>query len=93
MPFQIIKPDQNWDFLGKRRLCLGVSVGLILLGLLALPFKGMKMGIDFAGGTEIQLRFDPDSLVGEGVIRRQLRKQGSRIPQLLGSAAKETNSF
>ncbi|MCH2410820.1 protein translocase subunit SecF [Myxococcota bacterium] len=92
MPFQIIKPDQNWDFLGKRRLCLGVSVGLILLGLLALPFKGMKMGIDFAGGTEIQLRFDPDSLVGEGVIRRAATKAGIENPTVVRFGS-EGNEF
>lgn len=83
MPFQIIKPDQNWDFLGKRRLCLSVSVGLILLGLLALPFKGMRMGIDFAGGTEVQLRFSHGNTIEEGMIRKAAVKVGIENPTVV----------
>jgi preprotein translocase subunit SecF len=55
---EIIRPGTNFDFLGKRTLFFGVSAGLILLGLVSLVMRGgPRYGIDFAGGTLVQVRF------------------------------------
>ena len=55
---EIIRSGTNFDFLGKRTLCFGVSAGVILLGLLSrVMHGGPRYGIDFAGGTLIQVRF------------------------------------
>jgi len=55
---EIIRSGTTFDFLGKRKLCFGVSSGVILLGLLSLFMHGgPRYGIDFAGGTLIQVRF------------------------------------
>ena len=55
---QLIKPDINIDFVGKRKFALIVSVVLILIGLASLAVKGgPNYGIDFAGGTLVQVRF------------------------------------
>ena len=55
---QLIKPDVNIDFVGKRKLALIVSVTLILVGLVSLMVKGgPNYGIDFAGGTLVQVQF------------------------------------
>lgn len=44
----------NWDFLGKRKICAVVSVGLIIVGLLAFFARGQKnYDIDFTGGTMV----------------------------------------
>ncbi|MDA3902730.1 MAG: protein translocase subunit SecF [Desulfuromusa sp.] len=54
---QLIKPDINIDFVGKRKLALIVSVVLIVIGLTSLLVKGPNYGIDFAGGTLVQVQF------------------------------------
>ena len=46
------------DFLRWKWWAIGASWALILIGLLAIFVqKGLKFGIDFAGGTQIALRF------------------------------------
>lgn len=69
MPFEIIPPGTHIDFLGKRRIAFVVSALLLLAGIVAVPIQGFRLGIDFAGGTEVQLRFPPGADVDEGKIR------------------------
>jgi preprotein translocase subunit SecF len=45
------------DFMGKRRTWYLVSASLILLGLVSLAVKGVSLGIDFLGGTELVVQF------------------------------------
>ena len=55
---QLIKPDTNIDFVGKRKIAFIVSIVLIVVGLLSLLVKGgPDYGIDFAGGTLVQVQF------------------------------------
>jgi len=55
---QLIKPDTNFDFIGKRKLALILSAIVILVGLTSLVVNGgPKYGIDFAGGTLVQVKF------------------------------------
>ncbi len=59
---QLIKPDTNIDFVGKRKFALVVSAVLILIGLASLTVKGgPDYGIDFAGGTLVQVQFAEDT--------------------------------
>ncbi len=56
---QFIKPDINLDFVGKRKIAFIVSLAMILISIASLVVhKGPKYGIDFAGGTLIQVKFD-----------------------------------
>jgi preprotein translocase subunit SecF len=55
---QLIKPDTNFDFVGKRKIALVFSLALIVIGIVSLISKGgPDYGIDFAGGTMVQVRF------------------------------------
>ncbi|HSH68331.1 MAG TPA: protein translocase subunit SecF [Deferrisomatales bacterium] len=55
---EIIRPGTTYDFIGKRSLFFKVSAALILLGMASLVMRGgPRYGIDFAGGTLIQVRF------------------------------------
>lgn len=66
MGFQIIKPNTNYDFIGKRRLAFALSVFLIFIGLMSLAIKGgPRLGIDFAGGMIIQVKFQHEVDLGE----------------------------
>ncbi len=56
---QFIKPGINIDFIGKKRIAFVFSAILILITIASLIIhKGPKYGIDFAGGTVIQVKFD-----------------------------------
>jgi preprotein translocase subunit SecF len=70
MPFELIRPGTTIDFIGKRYLCAGISVAILLAGLIAIPLRGVRVGIDFAGGTEVQIRFAEGTEIDAGVIRK-----------------------
>ena len=70
MPFEIVPSGTTIDFIGRRKICAVVSALLILAGIGAVIARGgVPMGIDFRGGTEIQLLFDEDVDVDEARIR------------------------
>jgi len=74
---EIIKPGTHIDFIGRWPVAVAVSLAVLLAGLVGLVTRGMRMGIDFAGGTEVQVRFE-SAQTGEGAIRKVL--QGLDIP-------------
>jgi preprotein translocase subunit SecF len=56
---QLIRPDININFVRLRYKAFMLSGAIIFLGLLTLFVRGgLKMGVDFAGGTLIQVRFN-----------------------------------
>ena len=72
MSFEIVPPGTRIDFIGKRRVAAALSFGLILASLIAIPIRGVRLGIDFAGGNEVQVRFAESVAVDEGQIREVL---------------------
>lgn len=46
------------DFVGKRKLWYMISLVVLILGLVSLAFQGLNLGIDFTGGTSLQLKFE-----------------------------------
>ena len=70
VPFELVPPGTHIDFIGKRRITATLSLVLLLAGAIAIPLNGVKLGIDFQGGTEMQVLFDDQVVVDEGVIRR-----------------------
>jgi preprotein translocase subunit SecF len=66
----------NVDWLGKRKLFLSISGALILVGLISLVAKGgFKYGVDFKGGTLVQVRFQEKPDIEQ--IRKLLRENGA----------------
>jgi preprotein translocase subunit SecF len=56
---QFIKPDININFVGKRKIAFMLSLAMILISIVSLVVhNGPKYGIDFAGGTLVQVKFD-----------------------------------
>jgi SecD/SecF fusion protein len=63
------------DYIGKRRLWFAFSGVVIAIALGALAFKGLNLGIDFKGGTEMTFRTpQPTSL-------EQVREEAAKIGQ------------
>ena len=55
---QLFKNETHFDFMGKIKPAMVFSSLLILVGLISITISGgLKYGIDFAGGTLIQLQF------------------------------------
>ena len=80
-----IKPGINVDFVNKKRVALICSLVVILIGMGSLVIKGGPLyGIDFVGGTLVQIRFNQAPDVGE--IRNALGREGlgSSVIQSLG---------
>jgi len=80
-----IKPDINVDFVNRRRVALICSLVVAFIGIGSLVVKGGPLyGIDFAGGTLVQVKFDKAPDVGE--IRSALAEEGlgSSVIQSLG---------
>jgi len=55
---QFIKPDINIDFIGKKKLAFIFSAAMVIISIGSLILHGgPKLGIDFQGGTLIQVKF------------------------------------
>jgi preprotein translocase subunit SecF len=67
----------NFDFMGKRRYAFMFSGIMVLLGVIGLIQVGRgaaNLGIDFAGGTAVQLKFDQPIRIDEA--RKALEANG-----------------
>jgi preprotein translocase subunit SecF len=79
--------NANYDFVGKRRWFYLVSGGFMVLSLVSILFRGgLNYGIDFTGGTLVQVRYDKPVTVE--VVRRGLDeiKLGQAVIQQFGDA-------
>jgi SecD/SecF fusion protein len=45
----------NIDFMGNRRIMFGISLVLIVISIGALAFRGLKWGVEFQGGTVVNI--------------------------------------
>lgn len=71
----LIKPGTNIDFVGKMNKAVFISWILILMGIISLIYhKGPNWGVEFAGGTEVHIKFAKD--VESEQIRNILNSAG-----------------
>ena len=68
----------NVNFLGHRRLAIGISLALVLISVVLLGTRGLEYGIDLTGGTLIEVGY-PEAVELEP-IRRQLAEGGFERP-------------
>src|SRR3990167_2104075 len=71
---EFFKPNININFMAQRKWAAIFSIILFLLSLGSLAFYGLNRGLDFTGGTQIQLSFAKEADLVQ--IRSNLEKQG-----------------
>ena len=75
--------------MGPRNVLLTVSLLLVLASVVVISTRGIKRGIEFKGGTEIQVKFIETPEVG--AIRSDLRSVGIESPQVTNIGAAQEN--
>ena len=89
---ELIKPGVNIDFIGRRKIGYIISIVLIAAAILTLIVnKGPNFGIDFAGGTIVQVRFD--GAVDIDAVRAGLAEAGLEGVSLQTFGAEGQNEF
>ncbi len=81
---EFFKPGRVYDFMGLRKVTAVTSVTLTIASLVLFFTVGPKLGIDFAGGTEVQLQFRGDVPIAE--LRQVVEELGFRSPDVIAIA-------
>lgn len=76
----------NIDFMGRRKLALACSTILILIAIGSLLTRGLNWGIEFTGGTLVEVAYDEPVQIAD--IRDQLRNAGlgAAVVQYFGTS-------
>ncbi len=73
--------ETNIDFLGRRHIFVGLSLLLLLAGAASVALKGgLRLGIDFKGGTLVYMKLKQAPEVDR--IRAALQSQGLKVAAL-----------
>lgn len=96
----------KFDFVGKVNIFGGISLLLVVLSLGYLAVRGISWGIDFSGGTEIQVKFSQDpglekvrgladsqGLINLGLQQFENAEYLLRFQTKKGANDKESNEF
>jgi preprotein translocase subunit SecF len=88
---QILKHKTHIDFIGKRRPAVFISTVLNLAILVGLLTVGFNFGVDFAGGTVVELKFNHPIRADE--VRTRAETAGLKDVSVQGIGAASENSF
>ena len=79
--FEIIRPNTQFDFVGKRHIWMGMSI-VAVVGTIVLMFtKGLNYGIDFTGGAEVQVKVPATFDIGQ--VRSAIEAGGVKNPKVV----------
>lgn len=78
--------NTNWDFMGKRKIAMSLSLSLIIISIVSIGIRGFNLGLDFTGGHLIEVAFKKDIEIES--IRSSLAKESYKDPvvQFFGSS-------
>ncbi len=89
---QIIKSDTNIDFLGKQKIGFAFSLILIIVSIGSLIIhKGPNYGIDFIGGTLVQVKFSQHVAIND--VRNGLADLGLKDTSVQDFGQVEDNEY
>ena len=77
---EFLEFNPRFAFMGTRKLWYGLSAVMILGSLLSLGIRGLNLGIDFTGGTTIEVNFPVEPNLDQ--IRQGLEARGYVEPQV-----------
>ncbi len=86
MSMELVKPGINLDFVGKIKYAVILSIALIIISIGSMIYHGgLNPGIDFAGGSVIQVKFNKNVVADD--IRAALKstKLGNSTIQQFGA--------
>ena len=82
---QLLKEQTNFNFMGKRKIAALFSLILIIIAIVSLVTQSLNFGIDFTGGTMIEVAYQEETDLNQ--IRNTLEQAGfeNAIVQNFGS--------
>jgi len=84
---QFFKQETRFDFMGGRKIAMAISILMIIVSIGALATRGLNFGLDFTGGTLIEVGYP--QAVELPPIREALEKAGFKdaVVQHFGTAS------
>jgi SecD/SecF fusion protein len=79
------------DFMAKRYLWFAISGAIIVLGVIALSVRGLNLGIDFKGGTQLSFKTPVAHTTGD--VRDVMRAQGYGDAVIQGRGASSNSAY
>jgi preprotein translocase subunit SecF len=79
---EFFNPNSNVDFMGARKWTALFSALIFVVSLAALFVNGLKWGLDFTGGTQIEITY-PHQAADLSAIRDNLSKAGFKEAQVV----------
>ncbi len=68
--------NRQFDFMGKRRVAFAISGVMLLVSIVALLFQQLNLGLDFTGGTLVEVRYAVAPVLD--TVRQTLEAAGFR---------------
>lgn len=81
----------NIDFIGNRKIMFGLSIVLILISIGSLAFRGLEAGVEFTGGTVINVTNDKGVTTAQ--MREALEAAGVESPEIQTTTVAGTDGF
>jgi len=66
--------EKIYNFMGVSKAAIGLSLALILISFVAIAYRGLSLGLDFTGGTLIEVEYGQSASVP--AVRALLEKEG-----------------
>ena len=88
---QILKNKTNIDFIGKRKPAVFLSTIVNLAIIIGIAAFGFNLGVDFAGGTVVELKFNHD--ITSEQVRERAQKGGLQDVTIQNIGPADENSF
>jgi preprotein translocase subunit SecF len=89
--FDIIPHDTKIDFVGKRHIAVTLSLIANAAVILWAVFHGLNFGVDFAGGTEMEVKFE--QTVDPGQIRKGVEDLGFKDASVQTYGAESEHTY
>ncbi len=78
---EFFKPGRYFNFMGQRKIWFPLSIALCLVAIVLMFVKGLNLGTDFRGGTEVEVAFKQH--VDAGDIRSAVQDIGFSKPDVV----------